>query len=77
MEDDLKFTHKAAECWNELITPLGRPTSERGTKEGQLLGPQPGALLQFFFGAGFPYTRTDYRKKSGTLILTSLLKDLD
>ncbi|CAJ1382189.1 unnamed protein product [Effrenium voratum] len=21
VEDDLKFTHKAAECWNELITP--------------------------------------------------------
>ena len=29
MEDDLKFTHKAAECWNELVTHLDG-TQEKG-----------------------------------------------
>ena len=26
VEDDIKFTHKAAECWNGLVTPLGNKT---------------------------------------------------
>ena len=34
------------------------------------------ALLPFLFGGGSP-TKIDYRKKVGTLILTSVLEDLE
>ena len=40
--------------------------------------PQPGALLPFLFcwGGGFPHSNRQSRKRSGTLILSSLLEDL-
>ena len=40
------------------------------------LGPL-GAFYRFFFGGEDSPTKTGYRKKVGTLILTSLLEDLD